>query len=181
MRYTTIIDISEYPAIYRSEAARMVYLHLVLKSGYHDHDRDLADLSLRRIAKETGVTVSAARCALAALQRANLVTRQGGLWYVKKWVVEQPITPRPKTAARQKAIERKAIEEQEREERQRRMQVEEQKRLNLRAAGKTSFMLYVEDLKARAEAGDEEARRQYERHRATYEAHARSVREDAAP
>lgn len=50
MRYTTIVDISEYASLYRNHNARLVYLHLALRSGYHDNDRDLIDVSVRRLA-----------------------------------------------------------------------------------------------------------------------------------
>lgn len=178
MRYTTVIDLSENPSLYRSPTIRLVYLHLALKSGYHDHDRDLVNISIRRLAADTGLTVSAVRCALSRLEAANLISKQGPLWYVKKWVVEAPITSRPRTVRQQKAIEARAIEEQQREERQRRQAIEEQKRQNLRAQGKTSFMLWYEDLMQKAEAGDQEAQQQVKRHAETYERHKQSIQNE---
>ena len=74
MRYTTIIDISEIQPIYRNVNARLVYLHLVLKSGYHDNDRDLVSISLRRIAAEVGLTLSATRHAISQLEKAQLLS-----------------------------------------------------------------------------------------------------------
>lgn len=171
MRYTTIIDLTEYPQLYQSDSVRLVYLHLVLRSGYHDHDRDLCALSLRRIAKETGLTVSAVRCALHRLTKAQMVVKQGTLWYVRKFVMTQPITSRAKTVKQQKAIEVKAIEEQEHEERERRQQIEEQKRLNLRAQGKTSFMVWYESEMQKAEAGDPAAQETVKRNAESYAAH----------
>lgn len=97
MRYTTVIDISEMPEIYRNMTARLIYMHMSLKAGYHDSDRDLVTLSIRRLSADVGVTVSATRHALHLLERSGLLTREGQLWRVRKWVEEQTITTRAKT------------------------------------------------------------------------------------
>lgn len=97
MRYTTVIDISEMPEVYRNATARLVYLHLALKAGYHDNDRDRATVSIRRLAMDVDVTVSAARHAIRQLERAGLLRRDGGALIVKKWVEEQSITTRART------------------------------------------------------------------------------------
>lgn len=97
MRYTTVIDISEIPEIYRNMTARMIYLHICLKAGYHDNDRDLAVISIRRLAGEAGCSVSAVRHALKVLINAQLLIREGKAWRVKKWVEEQKITARART------------------------------------------------------------------------------------
>lgn len=97
MRYTTVIDISEIPEIYRNMTARLIYMHMSLKAGYHDSDRDLVTLSIRRVAAEVGVTVSATRHALHLLERSGLLTREGQTWRIRKWVEEQTITTRAKT------------------------------------------------------------------------------------
>lgn len=94
MRYTTVIDISEFPQIYRNMNARVLYLHMALKSGYHDADRDLLEISIRRLAMDAGLTVSATRHALATLEKDKLVTREGEKWRILKWVVVDPPTPR---------------------------------------------------------------------------------------
>ncbi len=171
MRYTTIIDLTEFPALYRSESCRLVYLHLVLRSGYHDHDRDLCGISIRRLAQDTGLTLSAVRCALARLVNAQMIVKQGTLWYVRKFVLEQPITPRAKTAKQAKRIEAMAVQEQEHEQRVQRLQIEEQKRLNLMNQGKTSLMVWYEQQMERAAAGDKEAADYCARNKATYELH----------
>lgn len=97
MRYTTVIDISEIQDIYRNPVARLIYLHMSLKAGYHDADRDLVNISIRRLSVDVGVTVSAVRHALRQLERAGLLTREGNLWRIRKWVEEQQITARAKT------------------------------------------------------------------------------------
>lgn len=94
MRYTTIIDISEFPAIYRNRNARILYLHLVLKSGYHDDDRDLVTLSIRNLAAYSGLTISAVRHSLGVLERAQLLTKTPQGYRVKKWVATETPTPR---------------------------------------------------------------------------------------
>lgn len=96
MRYTTIIDISEMPQIYRNHNARLVYLHLSLRSGYHDQDRDQVAISIRNLADQVGISVSACRHALQQLQTAGLLTRINELWHVKKWIIDTPPTPRQK-------------------------------------------------------------------------------------
>lgn len=180
MRYTTIIDISEYPQLYRSESVRLVYLHLVLKSGYHDHDRDMCGVSIRRLAMDCGLTIAATRHALQLLEKYAMIRRQGSMTQVRKWVVEQPITPRARTAAQAKQKEVRQAEELDRARREKELRAEEKKREELRAAGKTPFMVYYEDLQSKAAAGDPEAIRLVQVHRNTYEAHAREVAEDAA-
>ena len=69
MRYTTVIDISDYRHIYKSANCRLVYLHLVLKAGYHDDDRDIVDVSIRNLAMRVGISVSATRHALRMLEK----------------------------------------------------------------------------------------------------------------
>lgn len=97
MRYTTVIDISEMPEIYRNMTARLIYIHMSLKAGYHDSDRDLVNVSIRRLSADVGVTVSATRHALHLLVRSGLLVKEGQLWRIKKWVEEQTITTRAKT------------------------------------------------------------------------------------
>ena len=92
-----MIDISELPEIYRNMTARLIYVHMSLKAGYHDNDRDLVTLSIRRLSAEVGVTVSATRHALHLLERCGLLTREGQTWRIRKWVEEQTITTRAKT------------------------------------------------------------------------------------
>lgn len=119
MRYTTVIDITEISEVYKNATARLIYLHMSLKAGYHDADRDLVRLSIRRLSVDVGVTVSATRHALRLLERVGLLTREGELWRVKKWVEEQQITTRAKT-------KREMQEQIQRLERQRQQVILEQ-------------------------------------------------------
>lgn len=96
MRYTTVIDITELPSVYRNIHARLLYLHMALKAGYHDEDRDRLAISIRNLAYACGLSLSATRHALKVLQDAELIKREGATWYIKKWFADTPPTPRPK-------------------------------------------------------------------------------------
>ncbi len=121
MRYTTIIDISEMPEIYRNLNTRAVYLHLVLKSGYHDDDRDKLKLSIRRLAAESGLTVSAVRNALQQLEKAAMIERTSdGSTTVRKWILETKPTARTKATTNAGGSDYdKRMEEHERERKER--------------------------------------------------------------
>lgn len=172
MRYTTLIDISEIPSIYKSQSTRLLYMHLALKAGYHNEDKDIIRISLRTLAREVGLTMGATRYALKRLIDAQLLTLDGEHWKVKKWILEQPITPRPKTIKAQKDAEIRAQDEAERMQRLAKMEEEEKKRQQLmKKTGKTSFMLYYESQEAKANAGDVEAAEYVRRNKAGYEEH----------
>lgn len=96
MRYTTVIDITEIPLIRRSKNAQLLYLYMALKAGWHDDDRDCLDASIRSLAKDAGLTVSATRHALGQLLKTQLISRQGATWKVTKWTCLEPPTPRQK-------------------------------------------------------------------------------------
>lgn len=178
MRYTTVIDISQVPSVYKNPNARLVYLHLCLKAGYHDDDRDLVDISLRSLAMGVGITLSATRHAIAQLERAQLLTRQGTIWVVRKWIMEADITPRARTKREQQAIERAAERQRENEQRERESAIQAQMRNDFRARGKTSFMVWYESQLEKAKAGDEEAVRRVEKHRTTYENHLKQFKNE---
>ena len=97
MRYTTVIDITDFPQIYRNIHARLVYIHIALKAGYHDDDRDVCRLSIRNLAADVGITVSATRNALLQLEKSGLISKSSDCWIVKKWV--QMDVPSPRTQA----------------------------------------------------------------------------------
>ena len=175
MRYTTIIDLSEFPALYRSENIRLLYLHLCLKSGYHDDDRDLIDISIRRLSYQTGITVSAVRNALRRLQDAGLLTRQGPLYQVRKFVLEKPITKRAQSRRQEQQHQARALMEEESRRRAEERQSYEQRAAEYRSHGKTSFMVYYESLLQKAAAGDPSAADLVKFHAKTYEQHASSV------
>lgn len=112
-RYTTILDITGHP-LYHSNSARLLYLHLCLTAGYHKDDLDIVDKSITRLSIETNLTISATRHALALLQAAGLVTREGNHLKVSKFV--QPVLAAPR-----KGVTHKDGTEEE-DKRQRRIQ-----------------------------------------------------------
>lgn len=96
MRYTTIIDISAIPDIYRNRNVTLLYLHLCLKSGYYDYNRDAYKRSIRGLALETNMSVSAIRHALKTLLKFKLIAQKDGVIMVRKYIADQTITPRKK-------------------------------------------------------------------------------------
>lgn len=177
MRYTTIIDMTELATLYRNQNARLVYMHLVLKSGYHDHDRDLYDCSIRRLAMDIGLSLGAVRHALKLLEKHKLIERQSNLWYVRKFVASQAITPRAKTERQQKRIEQLAEARRQQEQRELQLEVERQQRERNWSQGKTNYMIYYEQQLKLAAAGDENAQRIVRQGEATYKAHQESMRQ----
>lgn len=94
MRYTTILDLRDWPNLYRNINIRLVYLHLCLCSGYHDYNRDVTKISVRGLAADSGLTESAVRHALRQLEKYKIIKRKNGTTMVAKWLKEQSITPR---------------------------------------------------------------------------------------
>ena len=164
--------------MYRNRNARIIYLHMVLRSGWHDNDRDLIDISIRNLASRTGLTISATRHALHQLEHAGLVARQGTLWAVRKFILEEPVTPRARTKAQQKqldaAVERRRTEAKREQERE----IEATIRQRNFDQGKTSFMLWYESLLEEAKAGDIDAQKSVERNRKTYEMHKKNMEDN---
>lgn len=150
MRYTTVIDISEIPAVYRSTNARLLYLHMALKAGYHDDDRDLLDASIRQLARDTGLTVSATRCALANLLTAKLIERQGTRWKVTKWLIQEMPTPRPKTVKQQRdQIQEATVRRVEQEEVQQQIDKYRQEVYTaIRSCTREELLEWLDELKA---------------------------------
>lgn len=157
MRYTTIIDLSEFPTVYRNKNVRLVYLHLVLKSGYHDNDRDLIDISIRNLAWSVGLSVSATRHALHILEQARMLKRSGPLWHVRKFIIEQEITPRSKTQRESKRAAAAAVEKARNQALNTQLDQERERRQNLQENNTSDFIIYYEDVVRRAKAGDVDA------------------------
>lgn len=175
MRYTTIIDITEFPALYRNPATRLVYLHLCLRSGYHDYDRDISSLSIRRLAYETGLSIGAVRNALEQLTKFQMIARQGQLTKVRKFILEQPISKRAQTKKQEAA--QKARQQRQAEQRQAAAAREERQK-NVDAwfeQGKTPYMVYYEEQLAKAQAGDQEAATFCAQQEHVYKMHQQSI------
>lgn len=175
MRYTTIIDITEVPAIYRNVHARLLYLHLVLIAGYHDDDRDFCNTSIRRLAADVGLTESAVRHGLKVLERARLLEARDGTYKVKKWLPQTSISARTAPADPKLTPQQTARLEQERADAEKAWK-EAARKEQLAAAGKTEFMIYYEGLMEKAAAGDLEAQRLVKRHHETYTSHVENMK-----
>ncbi len=165
MRYTTIIDIREFPQIYRNNHAKLVYLHLVLISGYHDEDRDQTPISIRQICYDTGLSLSAVRHSLKVLISAGLLSRNGIIWTVKKFVLDKPISPRIRSEKKRSAAENLERERIIKEEQNQREKEEKRKYQEEIKAGKNPLKEMVKDLMNRAENGDQEAAENLKRYK----------------
>lgn len=177
MRYTTIIDLTEMPELYKNPNVRLLYLHMVLKSGYHDNDRDWLRASIRRLAADTGLTESATRHALAMLQKAKLIARKDGYWAVRKWIAEQPISARAKSKRAAQLESERAAREAADSKRDAEIQAQRETAADLAKEGKTSFMAWYEGQLDLAAKGDEKAAQSVERHRNTYDMHKRNLQQ----
>lgn len=163
MRYTTIIDISEIDAVWRSYSTRLVYLYMVLKCGYHDDDRDLFRMSIRDMSWRLHISVSAVRHALAVLSRHSLISQTSpGCYMVVKWV-ETPSIAKRKTRKEKQQEDQAQIRQQEAARIERQRQQEYAYRDNLKSQGLTSFDIRLQNLKKKADQGDLEAKKRYEK------------------
>lgn len=178
MRYTTIIDITAAPHLYKNVNVRLVYLHLVLKSGYHDHDRDIVHTSFRQLSADVGITLSACRHAVSLLERYQMLKRQGDYWYIRKFIEQPVITPRAKTK-RQKTTEHQVQARVEADEaREREAERLRQERERLRSQGSNPWLEYYKARKTAAAAGELDAIDYCERYRAEYERQLRELQQD---
>lgn len=180
MRYTTIIDIREIPEVYRNQNTRLLYFHLVLVAGYHDDDRDIVRISIRALATQTGLTLSATRHAIQVLIKWRLLQHRKSYFKVRKYIEEQTITPRAKTV-------KAAAARQSRKEEETRQQVMEQKESQERQEvatiydqGKTPFMVWYEQKMALAANGDQDAQRIINEKRAQYEQHCNNLKKQSS-
>lgn len=176
MRYTTVIDVSEIAEIYRNPTAVRVYIHMTLKCGYHDADRDIYTGSIRRLMADLGLSLSATRHAIKVLQAHHLVRLQGGVYIITKYIPSETIMPRAKTAKRvaQQAETARRIEAQQAIE-----TAHDDNRRQLEAIwaqGKSSWMVFYENRLKLAQAGDQEAARWCERNRTRYDQEARDMK-----
>lgn len=168
MRYTTIIDIAEYPVLYRNVNARLLYLHLVLKAGYHDDDRDIVQISLRQLSYEVGLSLSAVRHALKILATMSFIRQEHGLIIVKKWVEQRPITKRSATKKEEQARQAAQEREQQQADHDKQRAAEERKRAELEARGLSPFIVFYEAKVQEYQRGDIEVLTSLKRNREMY-------------
>lgn len=109
MRYTTVIDVTEIDDVWQNPNITRLYFFMALKCGYHDDDRDILRISLRNLAAQASLTLSATRHALKVLENAKLVTHEKEAWRVTKFVLEKkPMSRTQKTTAPMSASEEAA-------------------------------------------------------------------------
>lgn len=147
MRYTTVIDISEIPDIYRNKNVSRLYFHLCLKAGYHDDDRDEVKFSIRRMAFSAGLSLSATRNAVLQLKKHGLLEQKNGVLKVRKFIVDAPITKR---ARKRKEIDTGTAV---------RDAMQEETTTRIKAGEKTSWMVMYEMKMKAARAGDKAAQK----------------------
>lgn len=162
MRYTTIIDITEVPQVWRSHAAVSIYLYMALRCGYHDDDRDVIRVSIRDLAWRLHLTISAVRHGLSVLLSSGMIVASGASTYkVLKWIDSQQPTKR-KTRREKEMAHIAEQREQERQRQEAALQAEHQRIQALESQGLTSFDLRLQKLKEKADKGDTDALRKYE-------------------
>lgn len=168
MRYTTVIDISQ-SEIYKNVNARLVYLHLCLKAGYHDEDRDLVVVSIRNLAIQVGLSLSATRFAVGQLEKLHLLTHNGSVWRVKKWVDDQIITTRKKAAQQAKNEAAGHAAAEARREQAEKLEEESARLDKIKNSDKSPFEQYYEAMIIQAQQGDIHAAEVVEKRKAMYE------------
>lgn len=99
MRYTTIIDIRDWPQIYANVNIRLLWLELSLGANYQTEKRDIYTGSLRSIAARTGITLSATRHALSVLEKNGLIKKTASGLAIKKWLPAEKPAPRKAPSA----------------------------------------------------------------------------------
>ena len=164
MRYTTIIDISEIPQVYTNANVRLVYLHLVLKAGYHEDALDRCLLSIRGVMYQTGLSLSAVRHALHVLEAAGLISRQKGVMHVRKFLYTKPIKKRAKQHEIDPGSSR--VESSSSQANEVGQEMSELEKWRKR---RDSFIKYYKTLEEKAAKGDESARQAVVRNRKLYE------------
>ena len=94
MRYTTVIDVTEIDDVWQNPNITRLYLFMALKCGYHDDDRDILRISLRNLAAQASLTLSATRHALKVLENSKLVAHEKEAWKITKFVLDKKPTSR---------------------------------------------------------------------------------------
>lgn len=119
MRYTTVIDVTEIADIWRNPNISRLYFFMAMKCGFHDNDRDLIKISLRVLAGQTGLTLSACRHAVKVLQAHGLLTIENDKMRVTKFILDKKPTSRTQkntaTSGVEEMRERQRLQELEKE------------------------------------------------------------------
>lgn len=122
MRYTTVIDVTEIADVWKNPNISRLYFYMALKCGYHDDDRDILRISLRNLAAQASLTLSATRHALKVLETAKLVTQEKDAWRVVKFILDKKPTSRTQkntmSSPETENMQRQQAEDQEKKERE---------------------------------------------------------------
>lgn len=176
MRYTTVIDIREIPEVYRNQNVRLLYFHLTLVAGYHDDDRDIVRVSIRNLAAQTGLTLSATRHAISILIKWRLLLHRKSYFKVLKFIEEKEITPRAKTRRTQQQ-QNQAKQQQQQQAAQEAKEAQERDEVaTMYDQDKTPFMVWYESKQLLAAQGDQDAIRIVNEKRSQYEDHVRNLK-----
>lgn len=97
MRYTTVIDISEYPPLYNCLSARLIYFHLTLKAGWGERNQDYCRASIRSLQADLGLSFSAVRHGLNVLTKTAMIRKTNGGYLVRKFCTPTQPGQRAKT------------------------------------------------------------------------------------
>lgn len=121
MRYTTVIDVTEIADVWQNPNISRLYFYMALKCGYHDDDRDILRISLRNLAAQSSLTLSATRHALKVLENAKIVSKEKEAFRVTKFVLDKKPTSRTQkttatTSASEEAAEKARAADMKKEE-----------------------------------------------------------------
>lgn len=130
MRYTTVIDVTEIDDVWNNPNTCRLYFYMALKCGYHDDDRDILKISLRTLAAQASLTLSATRHALSVLESLQLVTKEKDAFRIKKFLLEQKVTPRARTKQQQEAQNMAELREAEQRKLDKKLEEERRSRRN---------------------------------------------------
>lgn len=179
MRYTTLVDLRDIPEVYRNQNVRLLYLHLVLIAGYHDDDRDIVRVSLRALAAQTGLTLSATRHAVAVLIKWRLLQHRKSYFKVVKFIEEKEITPRAKTRKQQQQQQARQQQRQDQTEQESKESQDREELASIYDKNKTPFMVWYEEKMILAAQGDNDAIRIVKEKRQQYEAHKSNLKKQS--
>lgn len=171
MRYTTVIDVTEIAEVYRNKNATWLYLWMAIKAGYHDNDRDQVKKSIRNLAADSGLTVSAVRHALKLLASMGLVHVTPEGFQVLKYLMPEEPTPRARTAKKEREAAAAESRNRANQEREEAAAAARSRHEQLRAMGKDEWMVYYEQRYAEGKAGDAASMEWCKKNWSTYEKH----------
>lgn len=160
MRYTTIIDITDLP-IWRNTNVLRLYYFACMKCGYHDNDRDILQISIRKLSYLLDMSISAVRHSLKVLHAAGLIIPvQESTYRVIKWVDNQEISKRKSKRELQLQVESMTREQQRQQQEQleqEQKKIIEKERKQRQQRGESVLDMRIRNARLALAAGDEYA------------------------